>query len=70
MVTEKDKKLGKRIQKLRKKVGMTQEQLAEKVKLSAKYIQFIESGNRIPSLKTVYKIAHVLGVKAQDLFPF
>jgi len=68
MVTEKDRKLGKRIQKLRKKAGLTQEQLAEKVKLSAKFIQFIENGNRIPSLKTVYKIARTLEVKTQDLF--
>lgn len=70
MVTERDRKLGKRIQKLRKKVSLTQEQLAEKVKLSSKFIQFIENGNRIPSLKTVYKIARALGTKAQDLFPF
>jgi len=68
MVTEKDRKLGNRIQKLRKKAGLTQEQLAEKVKLSAKFIQFIENGNRIPSLKTVYKIARTLEVKTQDLF--
>jgi len=68
MVTEKDRKLGNRIQKLRKKAGLTQEKLAEKVKLSAKFIQFIENGNRIPSLKTVYKIARTLEVKTQDLF--
>lgn len=70
MVTEKDKRLGKRIQKLRKQASLTQEELAEKVKLSAKYIQFIENGNRVPSLKTVYKIARALNIKEQDLFSF
>jgi DNA-binding XRE family transcriptional regulator len=70
MATERDKKLGKRIQKARKKAGLTQEKLAEKVKLSTKFIQFIESGNRAPSLKTVYRIARALDVKVQDLFPF
>ena len=70
MITEKDKRLGQRIQKYRKQSGLTQDQLAEKVRLSAKFIQFIETGNRIPSLKTVYRIAKALGVKVQDLFPF
>lgn len=70
MVTENDKKLGTNIQKLRKKAGLTQEELGEKVKVSAKYIQFIEAGTRKPSLKTVYKIARVLGVNVKDIFPF
>lgn len=70
MITENDIKLGKRIKKYRKLAGLTQEELAEKLKLSTKYIQFIETANRKPSLKTVYKIARVLGVKVQDLFPF
>lgn len=70
MVANKDKKLGKRIQKLRKNAGLTQEQLAEKIRLSSKYVQFIENGNRMPSLKTVYKIARTLGTKAKDLFSF
>lgn len=70
MITENDIKLGKRIKKYRKLAGLTQEELAEKLKLSTKYIQFIETANRKPSLKTVYKIARVLGVKVQDLFQF
>ncbi|KKQ73707.1 MAG: Transcriptional regulator, XRE family [Candidatus Woesebacteria bacterium GW2011_GWB1_38_5b] len=70
MITERDKKLGKKIKKLRKLAKFTQEELAEKMKVSPKYIQFIENGSRKPSLKTVYKIAKVLGVKVQELFPF
>ena len=70
MTTERDRKLGKRVQKARKKAGLTQEKLAETVKLSTKYIQFIESGKRTPSLKTVYKIGRALNIKVQDLFPF
>lgn len=49
---------------------MTQEKLAEKVKLNAKYIQFIERGNRIPSLKALYRIAIALGQKISYLFDF
>ena len=70
MITENDRRLGKQIQRLRKKMGLTQEGLAEKVKLSTKYIQFIETAHRRPSLKTIQKIARVLNVKAKDLIPF
>jgi transcriptional regulator with XRE-family HTH domain len=70
MITKKDESLGKQIKKQRKKVGFTQDQLAEKSGLSTKYIQFVESANRTPSLKTLYKIAKALGVKVKDLFHF
>ena len=70
MGTEKDKRLGARIQKFRKQAGLTQEQLAEKLKLSAKYVQFIETAHRKPSLKTLYKIANVLNIEVKELFPF
>ncbi|MBI2600468.1 helix-turn-helix transcriptional regulator [Candidatus Daviesbacteria bacterium] len=70
MATEQDIKLGKKIHKLRKGAGMTQEQMAERLDLSTKYVQFIETGHRKPSLRTIYKIARVLNVKVQELFPF
>ncbi len=70
MVTLKDKKLGKSVRKYRRLAGLKQYELAEKVGLSDKYIQLIESGERKPSLKTVYKIAVALGVKVKDIFPF
>lgn len=70
MITENDRKLGKRIQKLREEAGMKQSELGEKVKLSTKYIQFIETAHRIPSLKALYRIAHALSVRVSDLFPF
>ncbi len=49
---------------------MTQSYLAEKVGVSMKFIQFIEAGNRKPSLKTIYRIARALGVEVKGLFPF
>lgn len=62
--------LGKQIQKIRRDRGLTQENLAEKVKLSTKYIQFIETAHRAPSLKTLYIIAKVLNVEVRELFTF
>ena len=70
MITKNDKRLGKRIRQLRKKSKLTQEQLADKVGVTPKYIQYLESANRIPSLKLLYKIAKELDVKVRDLFPF
>ena len=49
--TKNDKNLGKRVKKFRKLAHLTQEQLAEKVNLSTKYIQFIETANPEPIFK-------------------
>ena len=70
MITENDRRLGKRIKKFREQRGLKQSELAERVRLSTKYIQFIETGHRIPSLKALYRIANALEVKVSDLFPF
>lgn len=70
MITENDRKLGQQLQKLREQAGFKQHELAEKVKLSTKYIQFLETAHRVPSLKALYRIAGALGVKVSELFPF
>lgn len=62
-------KLGKRIEELRKKKGLTQEKLAEKANLHRAYFWDIENGRNI-SVKTAYQIAHALGVSLSDLFNF
>lgn len=61
--------LSKRIEYLRKKNGLTQEQLADKAGLHRAYFWDIENGRNI-SIKTAYKIARALGVKLRDLFDF
>ena len=70
MITKNDRRLGGSIKILRKKSKMTQERLAEGVGVTPKYIQYIESAKRVPSLKLLYKIARSLEVKVKDLFPF
>lgn len=69
-VTEQDYRLGRKIQKIRKARGLTQEQLAEKVKVSTTFIGYVETGYRRPNLKMVYKIARALDAKVKDIFPF
>ncbi len=62
-------KLSKRIEYLRKRKGLTQEELAEKAGLHRAYFWDIENGRNI-SIKTAYKISNALGVKLSDLFNF
>lgn len=49
----------------RKKAGMTQEELAEKVDLSVQHISRIESACYVPSLKSFFMIASVLKIDLQ-----
>lgn len=62
------KVLGKKVQKLRKQKGFSQEELAEKLGFSRVYMGYIEQGREAPSLKLVIKLAKNLGVKVEDLF--
>lgn len=66
---ETSKKIGKRIQKLRKGLGASQEQFAFKVGISRTHIGHIEQGRKLPSLELLEKIARSLKVKTKDLFP-
>ena len=54
------KDLGRRIRMLRQKQHMTQEQLAERIDMSASFLGHIERGTRVASLETLVKICNVL----------
>ena len=69
-ITTASKKVGKKIAKIRKAKGMTQEKLALRADLNRAYIGYIERGERNASLETIRKIAKSLGVKTKDLFSF
>ena len=56
------------IKSLRKKLGWSQEVLAERTGVSAPYITQIEVGKRTPSLDIVEKLASALGVEYKVLF--
>ncbi len=70
LITGKDIALGRRIKRFRKKSGLTQEKLAEKVKVSVTHIGLVETGKRRASLKTLQRIASSFGVKVKELLPF
>jgi len=62
--------LGARIKELRKRGGLSQDQLAEKIGIESKYLSRIEVGKRQPSLETLEHIADSLQVEMKELFDF
>ncbi len=69
-ITQKDLSFAKRLARLRKKAGFTQERLADKTGLSTTFIGLLETGKRKASLKSLQKIASVLGLKVKDILNF
>lgn len=64
------KKLGKRIKELRKRKGLTQEQVAVLIEMEQNTISVIESGRNFPTLVTLEKIADILDVELSDFFNY
>ncbi len=62
--------VGKRIKIVRQQNGLTQDQLAEHVGLSPKYISGIERGVENPTMDILLRVAKILGVEPYDLFLF
>lgn len=63
------KKLGEKIRRLRKKLGMSQEELGYDAKLHRTYIGSIERGEQNISVDNIHKIAKALKVSPRDLLP-
>lgn len=58
---------GKRIMERRKKMGLTQEQLAEKSEVTTQFVSYAESGKRGMRPENLMKIALALGVSTDYL---
>ena len=61
---------GRRLKFLRRRSGMTQEQLAEAADLSVDQIGCMERGKSAASFDTLEKLANALHVPVRDLFDF
>jgi transcriptional regulator with XRE-family HTH domain len=62
------KLLGSRIAQLRRRAGLTQEQLAEKTGYSVDFIGLVERGINAPTVERLQDIADVFGVEVWQLF--
>jgi transcriptional regulator with XRE-family HTH domain len=59
---------GARVRELRRKVGLSQEELATAAELDRSYIGGVERGERNVSLVNIHKIARALKLKPEILF--
>lgn len=61
------KNLGARLRQLRKETGMSQREVADKVKIDFTYLSKIESGLMYPSEEVLKKLAKVLNADKDEL---
>ena len=55
------------MEKLRKAKKLSQKQLAEQAQISQSAVHYIEKGERSPTIYTLSRLAHALGVEVYDL---
>ena len=67
-MTELQYHLSKNMKAHRKKLGMSQEELAEKVGTASNYISLIEQGRKFPSPRMLERIASALDIHSIELF--
>lgn len=67
MITD---KVGKRIKELRHKLGISQEELADRADVHRTYIASLEVGKRNVSIVTLEKIVKALDVSMSEFFEF
>jgi len=68
MNNETSRKFGENLRRLRKRKGLSQEELAERSASHHNYISFLERGQRSATVPKVIQIANALGCKASELF--
>lgn len=57
-----------KLEEIRKKQGMTQEELANKLKVSRQTISSLEGGRYNPSILLAFKIARLFDVSIEEIF--
>jgi len=60
--------LARNIKKNRRKLGITQTELAEKAGLSTHYLGMVEIARNFPSADVLERLASALGIKSNELF--
>lgn len=59
-----------KVRELRQQQGLTQEDLARRVKVRRETIVFLEKNKYVPSLKLAHDLARCFGVPIEALFDF
>lgn len=61
-------KIGKKLQSIRKTYGYTQEQMAEKIECSTRYIGDIEQDRSKPSYEILVRICNAFNIGMDEIF--
>jgi transcriptional regulator with XRE-family HTH domain len=59
--------VGQNVKRIRLEKGLTQEQFSDISGFSQQYVSGLETGNRNPTIVTLYELAKALGVSHMDL---
>ena len=59
--------VGTNFGRLRRKAGLTQEEVAVRSGFSQQYISGLEQGRRNPTVVTLFELSHALGATPTDL---
>lgn len=60
--------LGRRIKELRRRLGITQEELADRAGMHWSYLSDLERGEQTPTLDMLNRLAHGLDVTLAEFF--
>jgi transcriptional regulator with XRE-family HTH domain len=60
--------VGRNVQRLRIKAGLSQAALAERMGVDRAYVSGLELGRRNPTVLTLWQVAEALGVKLRQFF--
>ena len=63
-------KFGKRLKEIRKRKGLTQEQLADLMGMEVNNISYLEQGKHLPKKENLEKLCQALDVEPKELFDF
>ena len=67
-VTEVLTSFGRHVKEARRRAGFTQEELADRLELTANFVAHLERGSRAPSIETLVSLSDVLKVPIPGLF--
>ena len=60
-------KIGQRIREARRKAGLSQEALADKISVNRSYLSLVENGKSSPTFEFVEKIAKGIDLRVEDI---
>jgi transcriptional regulator with XRE-family HTH domain len=60
-------RFGEKLRTLRKRRGLTQEQISQMLEVSRPYVAKLERGEKMPNAPMIIKIADIFGVTADQL---